>query len=67
VAQADADVESTQMFGDRIHMVVKSGRSEVVIARLFKQVPAEGGEIYRLRRTPPQLEDVFMSLVEGDF
>jgi ABC-2 type transport system ATP-binding protein len=66
-AQADADVESTQMFGDRIHMVVKSGRSEVVIARLVEQVPAEGGEIYRLRRTPPQLEDVFMSLVEGDF
>jgi ABC-2 type transport system ATP-binding protein len=66
IAEADADVKDTQMFGDRIHMVVKSGRSEVVIARLAKQIPAKGGEIDRLRMIPPQLEDVFMVLVEGD-
>jgi ABC-2 type transport system ATP-binding protein len=64
-ARADADVEDVQMFGDRLHLRVKAGTSESVITRLREQIPARGGSLTQLREIPPQLEDVFISLLEN--
>jgi ABC-2 type transport system ATP-binding protein len=63
-AAADQDVEDAQMFGDRIHLRASPGKTAEVEARLRERIPAEGGEIALLRSVPPQLEDVFISLLE---
>jgi ABC-2 type transport system ATP-binding protein len=64
VAEADPDVEDAQMFGDRIHLRTVPGKVAEVESRLRQRIPAEGGEIVQLRPVPPQLEDVFISLLE---
>ena len=64
-ARAEADVEDVQMFGDRLHLRVKAGAIESVITRLREQLPARGGSLTQLREIPPQLEDVFISLLEN--
>jgi len=64
VAAADQDVEDAQMFGDRIHLRTLPGKTGEVEARLRQSISAEGGEITLLRPVPPQLEDVFVSLLE---
>lgn len=66
LVQGDKDVEGVQMFGDRLHLRVAAGQIEQVMARLEEQVPDEGGQITRLRPVPPQLEDVFMGLLEAE-
>jgi ABC-2 type transport system ATP-binding protein len=57
-------IEDVQMFGDRLHVRVRQGQRETVIERLREHIPAQGGEITRLRAISPQLEDVFMGLSE---
>jgi len=64
VVRADPGVEDVQMFGDRLHLRVSAGQAEQVIERLMETVPQAGGNIERLAPVPPQLEDVFMSLLE---
>jgi len=64
LAQTDPDVEDVQMFGDRLHIRVRSGQAEQVDERLQRRIPEGGGQVNRLRQIPPQLEDVFMSLLE---
>lgn len=64
-ARADADVEDVQMFGDRLHLRVKAGAADAVITRLQEQIPAKGGTLAQLREIAPQLEDVFISLLEN--
>jgi ABC-2 type transport system ATP-binding protein len=64
VARAEADVEDVQMFGDRLHLRIKAGAIASVITRLREQIPARGGSLTQLREIPPQLEDVFISLLE---
>jgi ABC-2 type transport system ATP-binding protein len=64
VSGDDQDVEDAQMFGDRIHLRTHPGKTAEVEARLRQHIPAEGGEITLLRPVPPQLEDVFISLLE---
>jgi ABC-2 type transport system ATP-binding protein len=64
LVQDDRDVEGVQMFGDRLHLRVSADQAEQVIARLEERVPTQGGQITRLRPVPPQLEDVFMGLLE---
>jgi hypothetical protein len=54
------------MFGDRLHLRVGEGMAEQVESRLREQISAQGGQVARLRAVPPQLEDVFMSLVEAE-
>lgn len=66
LAQADEAVEDVQMFGDRLHLRVREGAAQEVMARLAARVQAEGGEITRLRPIPPQLEDVFIALLEAE-
>jgi len=64
VARADEAVEEAQMFGDRLHLRVRRGTAQEVIARLTQQIPLSGGQVTRLRLIQPQLEDVFIALVE---
>lgn len=64
MARADENVEDVQMFGDRLHIRVRSGSSQTVIDSLVEIIPARGGRLSRLRLIPPQLEDVFINLLE---
>lgn len=63
-ARAEAGVEDVQMFGDRLHLRVEAGAAESVISRLRVQIPSQGGSLALIREITPQLEDVFISLLE---
>ncbi len=65
LARMDADVEDAQMFGDRLHLRVRPGSSQQVIELLQKEIPAHEGTVTQLRLITPQLEDVFIDLLEG--
>ena len=65
LASAHPDVEAVQMFGDRIHLRVRTGSSAGVISSLPHEIVSQGGEVILLRLISPQLEDVFISLLEG--
>jgi ABC-2 type transport system ATP-binding protein len=65
IVQGDPDVQDVQMFGDRLHARVREGTSEEVIERLKSLIPEAGGQVESFRPIQPQLEDVFMSLVEA--
>ncbi len=64
LVQDEPDVEGAQMFGDRLHLRVRSGKSEQVISGLEQRIPQAGGEISLLRPVRAQLEDVFIALLE---
>ena len=64
LAEKETGVMGVQMFGDRLHLRVQAGQAEAVMEQLAEHIPAEGGQISRLRVVPPQLEDVFMELLE---
>jgi len=61
---ADENVDDVQMFGDRLHVRVQPGSDQAVIERLQEIIPAQGSRLTRLRSITPQLEDVFISLLE---
>lgn len=65
LARQDTLVEDAQMFGDRLHLRVHPGSAQVVIEHLLSEIPAKGGDITLLRPITPQLEDVFIDLLEG--
>ncbi len=65
IAKADPDVEDAQMFGDRIHLRVRTDTTQAVVARLGERVPANGGQVTLLKQVEPSLEDVFISLLEN--
>jgi ABC-2 type transport system ATP-binding protein len=65
LAEADEGVEDAQLFGDRIHLRVRTEQESGLESRLKESITAQGGEITRLRAIQPQLEDVFISLLEG--
>jgi hypothetical protein len=65
VAAEDESVEDAQMFGDRIHLRIRPQSGPDVERRLQERIPAAGGDITYLRLVPPQLEDVFISLLEN--
>lgn len=58
-------VEDVQMFGDRLQLRVSLGQVEPVMAALKAQIEQGGGECTSLRPVAPQLEDVFISLLES--
>ncbi len=64
LAEQDHEVNGVQMFGDRLHIRVQAGQAAEVMARLEQAIPDRGGQLNRLRIIPPQLEDVFMDLLE---
>lgn len=66
VARQDEDVEDVQAFGDRLHIRVGQGKTEVVLSRLKSKIRSEGGEVTDLRSVPPGLEDVFIALSESE-
>jgi hypothetical protein len=58
-------VEDAQLFGDRLHLRVKPGTAERVMHHLEASVTGQGGRLSSLRPITPQLEDVFINLLEG--
>ena len=64
IAKDDIDVEDVQMFGDRLHIRVREGKSKIVISRLRKHSQTKEYEISRIEETSPQLEDFFIYLLE---
>ncbi len=64
LARKEAAVEDAQMFGDRLHLRVKAGAGSLVASRLNAIIPAHGGTLNSLRFITPQLEDVFINLLE---
>jgi ABC-2 type transport system ATP-binding protein len=64
LARAEEDVEDAQMFGDRLHLRVHPGSAHAVIEHLQTAIPASGGRLTLLRPITPQLEDVFIDLLE---
>jgi ABC-2 type transport system ATP-binding protein len=64
LARRENEVEDAQMFGDRLHLRVHPGSAQMVIEHLQAMIPAEGGKLTLLRPITPQLEDVFIDLLE---
>jgi ABC-2 type transport system ATP-binding protein len=65
LALEEQDVEDAQMFGDRLHLRVRPGSASVVSRHLEKTIPAQGGRLTLLRSIRPQLEDIFIELLES--
>jgi hypothetical protein len=53
------------MFGDRLHVRVHPGSAQGVIKHLETSIPARGGKLTQIRTITPQLEDVFIDLLEN--
>lgn len=66
VAHTDVDVEDVQAFGDRLHIRVGEGKSNLVLKRLKTEIKQAGGHVDELRSVPPVLEDVFIALSESN-
>src|SRR5512136_598284 len=64
LAQKHEDVEDVQLFGDRLHLRVKEGSADRVIAQLPSLLQASGASVQRVRSIAPTLEDAFIELVE---
>lgn len=64
LVKENQDVEDIQVFGNGLHLRVRAGAAESVIHWLQAVVPERGGIIEQLRLIRPQLEDVFMCLLE---
>lgn len=60
-----SDIEALQMFGDRLHLRTRPGAAQRVMSELQQALAQPGFEITSLRLVPPQLEDVFMELLEA--
>jgi ABC-2 type transport system ATP-binding protein len=65
-ALKDASVEDAQMFGERLHLRVKKGEIEPVINRLRIQIETMGGQISDIHPIAPQMEDVFIALLQQE-
>jgi ABC-2 type transport system ATP-binding protein len=69
LASADEDVEGVQTFGDRLHLRVREGSSRKVISRLKKSARDSAPEpeviLRNIQLVDPQLEDVFIALLEA--
>ena len=60
--EADDDVDSVEVSGETILVVLKSGTCEGVIAKLLVE---NGYRLVYLSRQSMRLEDVFLSITEG--
>lgn len=65
-ARQEAGVESAQLFGDRVHLRVAPGAAEAVMRRLPEAASAVDARVEGVRVVPPQLEDIFIHLLEGE-
>jgi len=66
VAHQDEDVEDVAAFGDKLHVRVREGKSDLILGRLPDKIKSAGGTLIDLRVIPPALEDVFIALSETD-
>ncbi len=62
IASQDPDVLDVQTFGDRLHLRVRAAAG--VLERLPPALSAQGIVVERLRPVAPQLEDVFIALLQ---
>jgi len=65
VAHQDEDVEDVAAFGDKLHVRVREGKSDLILKRLPDEIKSAGGTLTDLRIIPPALEDVFIALSES--
>jgi ABC-2 type transport system ATP-binding protein len=65
IVREEHEVEDVQMFGDRLHVRVHPGSAQGVIKHLETSIPARGGKLTQIRTITPQLEDVFIDLLEN--
>ena len=65
VAHQDEDVEDVAAFGDKLHVRVREGKSDLILGRLPDEIKSAGGTLIDLRLIPPALEDVFIALSES--
>ncbi len=65
-AHQDEDVEDVAAFGDKLHVRVRAGKSDIIMKRLPKEIKSAGGELTELRIIPSTLEDVFIALSESN-
>ena len=66
VAHQDEDVEDVAAFGDKLHVRVREGKSDLIMQRLPDEIKSAGGVLTELRAIPSTLEDVFIALSETD-
>jgi ABC-2 type transport system ATP-binding protein len=64
VSSADIGVENVQRFGDKLHIRVREGEADQVLTRLSQDIRAASGVIRRFRPVRPQLDDIFILLME---
>jgi ABC-2 type transport system ATP-binding protein len=64
LANQDSAIQDTQMFGDRLHLRVNPDQAQAVIHNLTQRIQEQGGALTSFRIIEPQLEDVFISLLE---
>lgn len=65
LAQDDPDVEDVHLFGDRLHLRVRSEALNAVIERLERNLVGAGGVVHHMRSIAPQLEDVFICMLSS--
>jgi len=65
LARLDPEVQVAHLFGDRLHLRVDPGKVKPVQRRFQRTARETGLQDVNLRVIKPQLEDVFMSLLEG--
>ncbi len=66
LARGDPLVEDVHVFGDRLHVRVPPQQANVVGERLHSQLSANGVHVTSLKPVAPQLEDVFLSLLQHE-
>jgi ABC-2 type transport system ATP-binding protein len=66
VAHEDEDVEDVAAFGDKLHLRVREGKSDLIMQRLPDEIKSAGGVLTELRAIPSTLEDVFIALSESN-
>ena len=64
IAHQDEDVEDVAAFGDKLHVRVREGKSDLIMKRLPDEIKSAGGVLTELRAIPSTLEDVFIALSE---
>ena len=66
LAHAEPAIEDAQMFGDRLHLRARPGQAQAALERLSQAIPAAGGALDGISLIEPQLEDLFISLLEDE-
>jgi len=66
VAHQDECVEDVAAFGDKLHVRVREGKSDLIMKRLPDEIKSAGGVLTELRAIPSTLEDVFIALSESN-